>query len=309
MRAPEPVRRTAEIEEWSNRRLIHPVSAALVPLLARAGVAPNAVSLAGMGCGLLAGLAYCWWREPWCCVLGFALMLCWHVADGADGQLARLTGRQSASGKVLDGICDYVTFVAVYVALGISLARAEGAWVVALVSLAGICHAAQSAAYEARRERYDAFVHGRGETATGPSATTTTRRRILRDGLHGLYQRLQRAAGGDDPLRATWREALSRDPNRLPALRDEYRARFAPLVRRWSVLCANYRTAGIFLAAVSGHPLWYFGFEIVGFTAALLLLLGADRRTERGFMVLLRDTRPAALRRPSPPLPEIVAAG
>jgi phosphatidylglycerophosphate synthase len=32
----------------------------------------------------------------------------WHVLDGADGDLARMTGRASPQGELFDGICDYV---------------------------------------------------------------------------------------------------------------------------------------------------------------------------------------------------------
>ena len=97
MTGAEPVKRTAEIEEWTNRVVIHPVSSRLTPWLARLGVSPNAVSLAGMACGLAAGMAY--HRSvagPAYAVAGLLLMLAWHVLDGADGQLARLTHTQGA---------------------------------------------------------------------------------------------------------------------------------------------------------------------------------------------------------------------
>ena len=109
----EPARRLEEIEDPTNLWFVHPLSERLVPLLARAGVHPNAVSLAGMACGAAAGFSYHRVHDPRAVVAGFALMLAWHVLDGADGQLARVTGKQSPTGKVLDGVCDYVTFAAV----------------------------------------------------------------------------------------------------------------------------------------------------------------------------------------------------
>ena len=41
------------------------------------------------------------------CLLGFRLMLLWHVIDGADGDLARMKGTASATGELVDGVCDY----------------------------------------------------------------------------------------------------------------------------------------------------------------------------------------------------------
>jgi len=87
--------RLREIECFSNRRLIHPVSAALVPRFARWGVHPNAVSLSGAAAGLMAG--YLYHRASFTAgpgfpdgkiavLLGFALMLAWQVRtlDQAD---------------------------------------------------------------------------------------------------------------------------------------------------------------------------------------------------------------------------------
>ncbi len=79
------------------------------------------VSSFGMICGLLAGFCYYNYQNPLFAVLGFALMFMWHVFDGADGQLARATQNFSEIGKVIDGVCDYVTFISVYVGLSLAL--------------------------------------------------------------------------------------------------------------------------------------------------------------------------------------------
>ena len=75
---------------------------------ARLGITPNAVSLLGMAFGILAAFAYYHYRDLKWAIAGFVLMIAWHVMDGADGQLARLTNAQSELGKILDGICDGV---------------------------------------------------------------------------------------------------------------------------------------------------------------------------------------------------------
>ncbi len=272
----EPVRRALEIEEVSNRWIIHPAAAWLTPRLARAGIHPNAVSLAGMGCGVLAGLAYHGYASRWRVLLGFVLMLAWHVLDGADGQLARLTGKQSPSGKVLDGICDYVTFIAVYAGLASALQRTLGLWAWPLAVVAGICHAVQSAAYEVQRQEYGFWGLGRASAAFGrPGATG----RGVLAGLYGAYLRLQYAASGTGPaFHARLSEVLAGGADGGAARRQCYRALFAPAVRRWAVLSANYRTLGIFLFAWAGVPQYYFWFDIVGFSAILLVLLRGRRR-------------------------------
>ncbi|MDE1883633.1 MAG: CDP-alcohol phosphatidyltransferase family protein, partial [Rhodospirillales bacterium] len=163
--AADPIRRTYEIEDPTNLYFIHPISARLVPVFAKYGITPNTVSFIGMGCGILAGVAYHFYNHTAGAILGFALMLAWHVMDGADGQLARLTKTYSELGKVLDGICDYVTFTAVYVGLALAMSRFMGGWAWVLVACSGAAHAVQSAAYEMQRQDYNFWGWGRASAA------------------------------------------------------------------------------------------------------------------------------------------------
>jgi phosphatidylglycerophosphate synthase len=297
---PEPVRRTAEIEEITNRYFIHPTAARLVPLFARMRITPNAVSLSGMLLGILAGFAYYRYQDVRFAITGFILMIAWHVMDGADGQLARLTHAESHFGKVLDGICDHVTFVAVYTALAIALSRRLGDWVYALVAAAGVCHAAQSAAYQVQRQEYDfwgwgrkSVQHLRPDARYGASAPGV--RRLL-DFLHGLvYVRLSYpAAGVTRAFRANMTAALERQPERAALIRQRYREAFAPLLRRWSLLEANYRSLGIFIGALLKAPEYYFWFEIVGFSTILGLLIYGQSVRSRVFFDAL-DTASVTL--------------
>ncbi|MBM9401629.1 CDP-alcohol phosphatidyltransferase family protein [Gluconacetobacter azotocaptans] len=293
----EPVRRTSEIEEITNLHVIHPISSYLTLRFARLGITPNAVSISGMASGMLAGLAYHQYRDPRCAVAGFALMVVWHVLDGADGQLARLTNSQSHTGKILDGICDYVTFIAVYCGLALALARDHGTWVWAVVALAGLCHAVQSAAYEMQRQEYNFWGWGRGSSTIPKLAVS--RRSGPGDVLFRVYARVQHlTARGAVALHRRLSAALAAHPDRAAMIRLRYRQNFAPLVRRWSILSANYRTIGVFVCVLARMPLLYFGIEIVGLSLILLALMLRQRAGEAAF-----GTELAALEQRPGPVP------
>ena len=284
----EPTRRSFEIEDPTNLYFIHPISARLVPIFARLGVTPNAVSLIGMGCGLLAGLSYHFYSHTGCALAGFVLMLAWHVMDGADGQLARLTKSYSNLGKVLDGICDYVTFTSVYVGLSLSMSASLGSWVWPIVAVAGLCHAVQSAAYELQRQEYNFWGWDKQSAAlpqrSGQSTGMPWRHRAAAE-LHQLYAGVQLwASGGAWAFHNHIAGMLTTHPDREEALREAYRAHFAPLIRRWGLLGANYRTLGIFLAAVLKLPLLYFIFEIVALSIILLFLQKAQKAQNAAFL-------------------------
>lgn len=286
------VTRTREIEELSNLYLVHPVSKAFVRVFARLGVHPNAVSVLGMICGALAAVAYFHYREWEYAVAGFFFMFLWHVMDGADGQLARLTGKTSEIGKVLDGLCDHLSFSLVYVAIATALTIDRGAWVWIPAFAAGFSHIAQSSAYEFQRQNYDYWVHGK-ESARVLGSHEIREALRSRTGISAVFARVQllyvviqeKVAAYDRDLMARLEELKQEEGTRFARVRDLYRSVNMPAVRRWSVLSSNYRTLAIFVSVVIGLPLLYFLIEIVVLNIALILLL----RMQKGAYASLRS--------------------
>jgi phosphatidylglycerophosphate synthase len=271
----EPIRRTSEIEEVTNLYVIHPISNRLVPLFASLGITPNVVSIAGMILGLLAGVAYHHYEATRWAFTGFVLMIAWHVMDGADGQLARLTHAQSRTGKILDGICDYVTFISVYIGLARALVPGHGGGIWLLVVLSGVCHAVQSAAYEVQRQEYDFWGKGKQSAELlRMTASQDAPANGLFELIYRLYVRVQLVATGVTPaFHRRLAGMLAQQPDETEAFRARYRAFFAPSVRRWSIMAANYRTIGLFLFALAKVPEYYFWFEMIGLSAIMILLL------------------------------------
>ncbi len=285
----ESVRRSSEIEEATNLYLIHPIAARLTTLLAALRIKPNTVSLTGMALGLLAAVCYYHFRDVRYTIAGFALMVAWHVLDGADGQLARLTNAQSEYGKILDGICDYVTYIAVYCALALALSRQGSNWIWLLTITAGICHALQAAAYEVQRQEYNYWGWGRASQAlpdiNAPVDHGGALWQRVFNTLYRGYVRMQYAvAGVAVGFYATLASVMASEPQQAGVIRSRYREAFAPAVRRWSLLSANYRTVGIFVCALFKVPQVYFWFEIIGFSAIWIALLVGQRARYRTFL-------------------------
>ena len=289
-----PIRRTTEIEEITNLYLIHPLASRLVPIFAQLHVTPNAVSIVGMLFGILSAFAYYRYWDPRFAIAGFALMIAWHVMDGADGQLARYTQSYSYFGKMLDGIADHVTFAAVYAALAVTASRRHGNWVYALVAVSAVFHAIQAASYETQRQEYEYLGWGKkpqeppppnNRDRGGPGGS----RRLL-DFLHRLFffGLSFPSAGINRKFRETMAEALRNDPEKAVLVRQLYRETLAPQIRSWSVLSANYRTLGIFISTLFKAPEYYFGFEILGFSVLLAVLI---RRLNSAHEVLRSNLR------------------
>jgi phosphatidylglycerophosphate synthase len=107
------------------RLVDRPISRTLSPPLARRRVPPNAVTLFSMSIGffgawLLAQVGY------GLHLLGSLFFLSAVVLDGVDGEVARLTLKESRFGHYLDIITDNLVHIAVFIGIAVGLYRQTG---------------------------------------------------------------------------------------------------------------------------------------------------------------------------------------
>lgn len=276
--------RPQEIEEYSNRYFVHPVSRRLATVLARLDVHPNLVSFAGIFFGLSAALAYYHFDQAGAAVLGFAFMVAWHVLDGTDGQLARLSGKATTAGKVIDGFADYSVFLTVYISLGVAGAQGFSWPVAGLVVLAAASHILQAAALERERETYVFWVYS-GQAGKQPGRGPMPSNPLLY-WLYFGYLRVQNFLDSVERVKQHGFD-LALGPHRRALAAEKYRELYSRHIRRWWVLSANTHTVAIFIFAALGYPVWYFVFEATVLNTVLLLLLWDKRRRDRAFMAWL----------------------
>ncbi|MEO7679478.1 MAG: CDP-alcohol phosphatidyltransferase family protein, partial [Sphingomonas sp.] len=152
--------RPVEMQDPLNRYFYHPLARKLARALAPTGVSPNMVSVAGGLLVVAAALAYTLLAYPLSVMVGLGLHLSWHVVDGADGDLARMTGRTSPTGELVDGVCDYAGHVFLYIALCFVLDDTLGGWAWGMAALAGASHIAQTNHAESQKRTYLWWAYG-----------------------------------------------------------------------------------------------------------------------------------------------------
>ena len=268
--------RPLSIEDVSNRFFIHPLSDVIVTVGVKFGLSPNLVSLVGLGLGILAAVLYYDLPAPAQVFGAFAAMLGWHILDGADGRLARATGKTSAFGRILDGICDHLVFTAVYLAFAFQIISAGAPLTIWwLVVAAGLSHAVQAAGYEERRQKYQRRLNGVSRKTVEEKLLTVGGKKSA---LAAIYDLAQKAVAGRnyglDAKLATLR-ANGGDVQAAALV-----AKTVPMVRAWGLLNANNRTFLIFAFALAGLPIWYFIFEVVVLNLVLLWLLFREKNAE-----------------------------
>lgn len=271
-----PPRRPPELQDPLNRYLYHKLSARLARLLALTPVRPNAVSVAGAVCVWLAAWAYAAVTWPYGALLGLLLHMLWHVVDGADGDLARMTGRTSPIGEMVDGLCDYAGHAVLYIVLAAMLDDWIGLWAWPLGVVAAASHAVQTNHAETNRRSYSWWVYGVPWIRNAQAADDAVfRKRSVASRLFAAPARLYlRVAQGMAPwsaqLDAEVAAAAGNAP-RLAHIRRTVKRAFRRALVLEKAVGPNPRTIILGLCMLLGSPLWFFLAEIVLLNAVLAL--------------------------------------
>lgn len=273
--APQRPQRPRELQDPLNHYLYHPLAWQLARQLARTPLTPNMVSVFGALLVIGASIAYTNLSYPVSAALGMALHMSWHVVDGADGDLARLTGRSSPIGEMVDGLCDYLSHIVLYLVLGWTLAHTDGpfggwaGW--ALIVGAGISHAVQANHVEVQRRQYQWWVYGTPWLRHSHSAKDSATSRTMFSGLVSAYLNV---ASGMTPqaLRIDAAvDAAAGDQPRLDAIAAAVRAEAPPLLFMCKVLGPNPRAIVLGLSMFAGSPVWYMLYQSIVLNALMVL--------------------------------------
>ena len=267
---PTPARpiRPRELQDALNYYIYHPLAWQLARLLAKTPITPNAVSVMGAGFVIAAAAAYALPGWPGPALLGMVLHMTWHVVDGADGDLARMTGRSSPLGEMVDGLCDYSSHVVLYLTLGYLLSRGMGpagtdgwaAW--GWMWAAAIGHIVQANHVEVQRRQYQWWVYGTSWLRLSHNADSATGKSIF-GWIVSFYLAL---ATGMTPYAVKIDNAVDAaagDPARLAEIRAAARAEAGPLLRLLKVLGPNPRAIVLGLSMLAGSPFWYFLYQAI----------------------------------------------
>jgi phosphatidylglycerophosphate synthase len=265
--APPKPQRPRELQDPLNFYLYHPLAWKLALKLAKTPLTPNMVSVVG-GCFVVAaGIVYAqaqslgWgWQGAF---LGMLLHMTWHVVDGADGDLARITGRSSPLGELVDGICDYTSHIIVYFILGWLLAKQiSPGWAVFAMLAAGLSHALQANHVEVQRRQFQWWVYGTPWLRNTHKDDTKTGKFGFSEILSGYLK----VASGMTPhaLKVDAAvEAAQGNPGALANIVQVVRKEATPLLLLLKFLGPNPRAIVLGLSMMAGSPLWYFIYQAV----------------------------------------------
>ena len=267
--------KSADTEEWLDVHFTRPIGLAFALLWNKLGIHPNAITILSIFLGAGAGYMFAFtdWQHN---LMGVLLLMFANFCDSTDGQMARLTGKKTLVGRVLDGFSGDVWFVCIYLAILSRTAQLllphVGHWAYAiafmLCYLAGVrCHSPQSSLADYYRQIHLFFLLGSEGSELDDYATQrriyeqTPRRRWFARLFYYNYANYCKSQERRTPqFQAFYRALRAQYPNPtdIPQpLRDAFRRGSLPLMKYTNLLTFNTRAILVYASCLLNVPFVY----------------------------------------------------
>ena len=286
--------KSMDTEEFLDIHFNRPIGYAWALFFNRFGTHPNVVTILSIILGVAAGVMF-YFPDLKHTLMGIVLLVWANHYDSCDGQLARMTGKKTRWGRMLDGFAGDLWFISIYAAICLRLTfqplpfgigAAEGAvwgvsiWILALLS-GTLCHSRQCALADYYRNIHLFFLKGKA----GSELDNFKQQREIFYSLpwkgnfwwkaflysYGNYTRNQERMTPNFQRFYTFVQQKYGDA--IPQeLRDEFRRLSLPLMKYANILTFNTRAIALYISLLIGEPWLYFVFEIVVMTALFLYM-------------------------------------
>lgn len=266
-------------------------------LFRRLHVHPIAVTLLGIVIGSASGIFF--YPDNLQLNLIGMLMLVWaNWYDCADGQLARMTGKRTLIGRILDGFAGDAWFFCIYLALLLRLWPEWGFAIFLLEAWAGLfCHTRQCALGDYYRNVHLWAVLGQERSELDRSEQQQERMQSLRwcskDWFEKLYlffyARYTRSQEKQTPEFQRLRPLFEKLPLDHP-LRRQFRQESLPIMPLSNIITFDTRAIVLLISLTIGHPWVYFVFEATVLEAVRLYARHRHEAFCRRFRQILSAT-------------------
>ena len=275
--------KSEDTEEWLDVHFTRPIGLAFALLWNRFDIHPNVITVLSIFLGTGAGWMF-HYTDLWHNVCGIVLLMLANFCDSTDGQMARMTGKKTLIGRILDGFAGDVWFFCIYLGIVFRLWNQNipgtemqwGIWGFILCAVAGfICHSPQSSLADYYRQIHLYFLLGK----EGSELDNYQQQR-------GIYESLPKSSWLSRLFYYNYANYCKSQEKRTPAfqsffkavktqwpnagqmpqkLRDEFRAGSLPLMKYTNMLTFNMRAITIYITCLLDCPWIYPLVEIVLF--------------------------------------------
>ncbi len=293
--------KSAETEDWLDYHVVRPFSYLWALLFARLGIHPNTVTILSM----IIGAGSCLWFAHGSYyyegvqgllfnIVAILLLCLADVLDCTDGQLARMTGKKSRLGRILDGMAGFTWFIPIYLALvyrfylhhdlefgwlglddtsqNVLIATAVVLVAAVISGFAGISgqqrladYYIQVHLYFLKGEKGSELDNSRQQQAilNGMTADTPWIERTFQKSYVGYTQKQEAATPQLQRLLDLLHQRYGTADQIPQQVRNQFHDYSLPLIKWNGLLTFNFRSMWLFLFCLLDVPLEFFLFEII----------------------------------------------
>ncbi|MDR1344433.1 MAG: CDP-alcohol phosphatidyltransferase family protein [Tannerellaceae bacterium] len=261
--------KSIETENFIDRIFYRPIGFRIACMLLPTKITPNTVTLISILVGASAGYFF-HYQDIINNVYGILILVAANILDCTDGQLARLSGKKSAIGRILDGLAGDVWFIAIYTGLAYRLSLEHGTnWFYAIATVSGLSHLVQANITDYYKTLHLYFISKEKGSEFQTIAEVRARHKAMKPGVYKVFYllyrfytaiqvkatpRLQQMLGS---LQGRYGDDIPGDV-RLDFCRKSFR-----LMRYINLMTFNGRSIILFIVLFTGFAWVYFVYEIV----------------------------------------------
>ena len=273
--------KSKDTEEWLDVYFTRPIGLVFAIFWNKLGVHPNVITILSIFLGVGAGIMF-GYTDLMHNILGVLLLMFANFCDSTDGQMARLTGKKTLLGRVLDGFSGDVWFVTIYFAIIFRLFNqnipgTELHWhllIFVLAFVAGVmCHSPQSSLADYYRQIHLLFLKGK----EGSELDNYAQQRQIYESLpkskwldrlfyynYANYCKSQeKRTPKFQKMMEVVKERYGSVENMPQELKEQFIKGSRPLMKYTNILTFNVRAITLYVTCLLNCPWVYFLVEII----------------------------------------------
>ncbi len=273
--------KSKDTEEWLDVYFTRPIGLVFAIFWNKLGVHPNVITILSIFLGVGAGIMF-GYTDLMHNILGVLLLMFANFCDSTDGQMARLTGKKTLIGRMLDGFSGDLWFVTIYFAIIFRLFNqnipgTELHWhllIFVLAFVAGVmCHSPQSSLADYYRQIHLLFLKGK----EGSELDNYAQQRQIYESLpkskwldrlfyynYANYCKSQeKRTPKFQKMMEVVKERYGSVENMPQELKEQFIKGSRPLMKYTNILTFNVRAITLYVTCLLNCPWVYFLVEII----------------------------------------------
>ncbi len=263
--------KSLDTEEWLDIHFTRPIGLVWAKFFNLFHIHPNVVTILSIILGVAAAWMF-YYPDLTHTIIGILLLMWANFYDSADGQLARMTGKKTQWGRILDGFAGDVWFFSIYFFICLRLTPQWGVWIWLLAAFSGfVCHSKQCQLADYYRNIHLLFLKGKqGSELDSYQQLNAEYHRLTwkKQGVRKLFLHFYRSytasQEGMTPCFQAFKQVCDTTfkEDYPESLREDFRKGSKPLMKYANILTFNTRAIALYVFLLIGQPWLYFVFEI-----------------------------------------------